>query len=229
MMKAQEPKDPIVLSYLTLRKAVGLVALALPFAVTIPWALRHHAIQASISAYYYTGTRNVFVGSLCAIAMFMLCARGYDSWDETVGIISAICAIGVAFAPTAPATCATHLQRVTGWIHYSFAAVLFTSLAIFCLFLFRMSAQGHTVTRRKRIRNRVYTICGITILLSMILLAVTTLLHPIKFLLPHLAPGIFFETTSLLAFGIAWLVKGEAFLKDESPGHRASKPAGQGM
>jgi hypothetical protein len=26
-----------------------------------------------------------------------------------------------------------------------------------------------------------------------------------------------FETTSLLAFGTAWLIKGETFLKDETP------------
>jgi hypothetical protein len=119
MLKAPAPKDPLVLSYLALRKAVGGIALALPFAVAIPWGLLHHAIQTSISAYYYTGMRNLFVGSLCAVGMFMLCARGYDSLDEIAGILCAICAIGVAFFPTSPADGATHRQLVVGAVHYT--------------------------------------------------------------------------------------------------------------
>jgi len=217
MIKAPAPKDPVVLSYLALRKAVGGVALALPFAVAVPWALLHHAIQTSISAYYYTCMRNIFVGSLCAIGMFMLCARGYDWQDEIAGIFAAICAIGVAFFPTSPASGATHRQLVVGDAHYIFAAALFFTLAYFCLVLFKMSAENHTLTRQKIQRNRVYTSCGIVILVSLASLSAMTLLFHVKYVFPHVAPGIFFETTSLLAFGIGWLVKGETFLKDETP------------
>ena len=65
-------------------------------------------------------------------------------------------------------------------------------------------------------RNRVYTACGVVILISLVLLPGMTLVFHIKHVLPHTAPGIFFETTSLLAFGIAWLVKGETFLRDRA-------------
>jgi hypothetical protein len=214
MFKAPAPKDPVVLSYFALRKAVGCVALALPFAVAIPWALSHRALQTSISAYYYTGMRNLFVGSLCAIGMFMLCTRGYDRKDEVAGIFSAICAIGVAFFPTSPASGATHRQCVVGDVHYTFAGALFLTLAFFCLVLFKMSAHNHKVTQQKIQRNRVYTACGIVILISMALLPAMTLVFHVEYVFPHVAPGIFFETSSLLAFGIAWLVKGKTFLKD---------------
>lgn len=210
MRKAPSPQEPVVLSYLALRKAVGIVAIALPFAVSIPWYLLHARIETSISAYFYTGMRTVFTGSLCAIAMFMLCARGYDWWDDFFGILSAICAIGVALFPTSPGF-PTPRQKHIGIVHYSFAATLFVVPAIFCLFLFTMSARNHTVTPKKIQRNRVYIGSGIAIVISLILLPIFTL----RLGQPY--GGITFETTSLLAFGLAWLVKGEAFLKDENP------------
>jgi 4-amino-4-deoxy-L-arabinose transferase-like glycosyltransferase len=210
MRTALKPKDPVVFSYLALRKAVGIVAVALPFAVSIPWLVLHHQIATSISAYYYTGMRTVFTGSLCAIAMFMLCARGYDPADEIFSVLSALCAIGVALFPTSPAVATNHQNHVS-IAHYSFAATLFVILAIVCLFLFTMTVQGQPPTPEKIQRNRVYIGCGIAIVISLILLPIFTLL------LKHPYGGITFETTSLLAFGLAWLVKGEMFLKDKNP------------
>jgi hypothetical protein len=223
MLKAPKPEDPIVLSYLALRKAVGGVALALPFAIAIPWGLLHQTVLTSISAYYYTGMRNLFVGALCAIGVFMLCTRGYDIKDEVAGIFSAACAIGVAFFPTSPAGGGTHRRDVIGAIHYAFAAALFLTLAFFCLVLFRMSADNHALTLKKIQRNRVYTACGVAILISLVLLPALTLVFPVKYVLPHVAPRIFFETMSLLAFGVAWLVKGETILKDHLPEQKVTK------
>ena len=216
MREAPSAEDPIVFSYLALRKAVGIVALALPFVLAIPWwVLRNQMIELSISGYYYTGMRNLFVGSLCAIAMFMLCCRGYDWKDEVAGIFSAVCALGVAFFPTTPDFGATPRQQQIGTLHYIFAALLFLSLAFFCLVLFKMTAKGRIVTRKKEQRNLVYTICGCVIIAS-ILLIVMLKLFTIKYLPGGIGSVFCFETTALLAFGVAWLIKGETFLKDES-------------
>jgi hypothetical protein len=125
MLLAPRPQDPIVLSYLALRKAFGAVALGLPFALSIPlWILRHHIIQSSISGYYYTGMRNLSVGSLCAIGMFMLCCRGYDLKDEIAGVFSAFCTLGVAFFPS-PRIAAQRPAKATLGLHI-------TSLPFFC-------------------------------------------------------------------------------------------------
>lgn len=217
MLKALKADNPVVLSYLALRKAVGCVALGLPFVLAIPWwFLRDpHMLQSSISAYYYTGMRNLFVGSLCAISMFMLCCRGYDLKDEIAGIFSSICALGVAFFPTTPDGPTTQFQGEIGTVHYVFAALLFLTLAYFCLRLFKMSAEGKTVTRKKLQRNRVYTVCGYAILASILLIAIFKACH-FQHVIGPLSPGIFFETTALIAFGFAWLIKGETFLKDEN-------------
>ncbi|HXY14121.1 MAG TPA: hypothetical protein VEI26_06440 [Terriglobales bacterium] len=217
MLIAPRAKDPIVLSYLALRKAVGGIAFGLPFALAIPWwFLRNHMIESSISGYYHTGMRNLFVGCLCAISMFMLCCRGYDRKDEIAGMFSALCALGVAFFPVAPDFCATHHQSEIGIVHYVFAALLFSTLAYFCLVLFRMTAANQKLTRQKQQRNRVYTACGSLIIASMLLIFVLKLLK-VQHLVADLAPTFCFETTALIAFGIAWLIKGETFLKDQKP------------
>ncbi len=218
MLIAPRAKNPVVLSYLALRKAVGAVALALPFALAIPWwFLRDRAIESSISSYYYTGMRNLFVGSLCAIAMFMLCARGYDRKDEIAGILSSIFALGVAFFPTKPDVGATSVQKQVGWVHYTFAALLFFTLAYFCLVLFKMTAKDRVVTPQKEKRNVVYTVCGWVIIASIALIVLFNFVLKIDYVIGTIGPVFCFETTSLLAFGLAWLVKGETFLKDQMP------------
>ncbi|MGO8718302.1 MAG: DUF998 domain-containing protein [Acidobacteriaceae bacterium] len=223
MLVAPKVEDPAVLSYLALRKAVGIVAFGLPFALAIPWwVLRGHVIEPSISDYYYTGMRNLLVGSLCAISMFMLCCRGYDRKDEIAGTFSALCALGVAFFPTEPDCGATPHQQHIGIAHYTFATLLFSTLVYFCLVLFKMTAQNRKVTRKKLQRNRVYTVCGYAILASMALIALLKLLEAlhvsaVEDLVASLHTTFCFESTALIAFGVAWLIKGETFLKDEEP------------
>src|SRR6266852_8308761 len=85
------PQDSLVLSYLGLRKAVGIIGFALPFVL----AIAGPGIQGSISCYYYTDMRNVLVGSLCAIGVFLMSTRGYDLRDEIAGRLACVFAIGV--------------------------------------------------------------------------------------------------------------------------------------
>ena len=220
MPSTHAAKNPVVLSYVALRKVVGYVALALPFAVSIPIHISQHRLWCSISDYYFTGTRNILVGSLCAIATFMLCCRGYDWRDELASYLSAICAIGVAFCPTPPDCC---IQRPPfsspGYCaHYWFAAILFATLAIFCLFLFTKTSTPEAKTPRKKIRNGFYIGCGCAILASMALIEIADRLDWQPFF-GHLHPTFVFESTSLFAFGLAWLIKGEGvfFLNDRHP------------
>jgi len=216
MFLAPAPRDPSVFSYRALRKSVGIVAISLPFAVSIPvWLLKNHSLEPSISCYYYTGSRNLFVGSLCAVGMFMLCCRGYDWYDEVAGIFSAICAIGVAFCPTDPVRCNAQSNVHVGTIHWIFAALLFLTLAVFCLFLFTMSAEGRTITRQKLQRNIVYRVCGAVILLSMTAIAILTY-HPVDRVFGQFGFEFVFESTSLVAFGLAWLTKSEVLFKDKT-------------
>ena len=64
-----DKKNPdLVVTFLTLRQTIGWVGLAMPFAVRLGALLFEHIRTTdSISAYYYTGMRDVFVGTLILV------------------------------------------------------------------------------------------------------------------------------------------------------------------
>jgi hypothetical protein len=218
--------DCLVISYLALRRAVGIIGSSLPFVLVVgTWLLDGWGIQSSISAYYYTGMRDVFVGSLCATGVFLLSYRGYDQADDTAGNLACVFAVGLALLPTSPATGATTAQTVVGYAHLMFASAYFLTLAYFSLVLFRKTNPSGRMTERKVQRNIVYTACGYTILVCVGLIVVNASLFS------HAAfqradPVFWLESAAVLAFGISWLTKGEAILADVSP--RRVAAAGRG-
>lgn len=226
--------NPAVLSYRALRRMVGCIAVGLPVVLLLSSLILRgvpgmppHGLPPSISAYYYTPMRNVIVGSLCAIAFFNVCARGYDWRDEIAGIISAISAMGMVFFPTwPPAWIPSRGDGLPSWVneaHHVFAEFFFGTLAIMCLFLFRSTAINRPLTRAKRRRNAVYLACGYV----MVVCGITDFLcHQIQ-PIPQWGPvGSIFccEFVALEAFGVAWLVKGKTFRKGN---HRPHPPQPQ--
>ncbi len=150
MAQQSGPENSIlVISYLGLRKAIGILGVALPFvlpfgqillhALGIQSSLHTPVIENSVSSYYYTDMRNIFVGSMCAIGVFLMSYRGYDWRDAIAGRFAFVCAIGVAFFPTTPLPSASPLatpdQKLIGGIHLTFAALLFLTLAYVSLML----------------------------------------------------------------------------------------------
>ena len=216
MNQPSSPQQTLVRSYLTLRKAVGIIGCALPFVLAFGKIISQGCgIQDSISCYYYTDMRNVFVGSLCAIGVFLMSCRGYDRRDEIAGIFACVFAIGVAFFPTTPCMDATSGHKLIGRLHLSFAALLFLTLAYFSLCLFTKTAPDGTPTPRKLQRNIVYCVCGWTIL-GCIFLMVVVAIPAVKTLVEPLTPVFWLESLAIVAFGVAWLTKGETILKDQT-------------
>jgi hypothetical protein len=208
-----------------LRKLVGIIALALPFALAggsiavgllgPEHDLPHPLLQRSISDYYYTPVGDLFEGSLWVIAFFLVCSRGYDRHDVISGYLAGFFTLGVALFPSFNPRLAryTHFQIRMGYVHTAFAALMFLSVAYFCLFLFRRSAQDRRKTRRKRMRNRIYGTCGVVILACMVTMVSLTLKGIADWLRP-LYPLLCCESLALFAFGVAWLTKGEGLLRD---------------
>lgn len=209
---AQDPS--LVLSYLGLRRAIGIIGVGLPFALVFgKWLLQGPGIQPSISDYYYTVMRDVFVGCLCAIGIFLMSYRGYEKADNIAGNLACAFAIGVAFFPTTPLE-PTPLDERISYVHFSCAAAFFLTLAYFCLKLFTKTSATRAMTRRKCQRNWVYKVCGWVILACIALLALYAAFLRDS-VLARFDLVFWLETTAILAFGISWLIKGEALLADE--------------
>src|SRR5215217_9747410 len=90
----------LVHSYLFLRRAIGFIGIALPFVLVLgKLVVDGDGMLTSISGYYYSGMRDVYVGSLCAIGVFLLSYRGYGFIDDIAADIAAAGAFGVALFP----------------------------------------------------------------------------------------------------------------------------------
>ena len=214
---APAPDQSLVLSYLGLRKAIGIIGIALPFALAIgKWILDGPGLETSISAYYYSVMRNVFVGSLCAIAVFLMSYRGYEKVDAIAGRLACAFAIGTALFPTTPDVNATPHDHFIGALHLTFAALFFLTLAFFCLRLFRKTSPTRTPTPQKLKRNAVYTVCGYTIIGCLVAIAIVKGLLAGDESVMQLDPVFWLEAIAIVAFGVSWFTKGEAILKDQA-------------
>jgi len=209
------PKETnsLVLSYLELRQSLGVIGMLLPLTLAVGKIIfEGPGILYSVSSYYYSSMGNVFVGSLCAIGVFLWSYRGYDIRDTVAGHLAALFAIGTALFPTSPDG-ATARQIMIGNLHLLFAAGFFLTLSYFALVLFTKTNPNVPPTPMKRVRNKVYIVSGITILLSIALIAVVRFL-PADSPIDALMPIFWLESLAIVSFGVSWFVKGEAILKD---------------
>jgi hypothetical protein len=207
-----------VVSYMFLRKAIGVLGVALPFALALGGLFIFDLdVQDSISHYYHTGMGDVFVGTLCAIAVFLLSYKGPEPRDDRAGDFACLCAVGAALFPTTPIGESTQAQAIIGGIHFAFAALFFLTLAYFSLFLFTKTDPARAPTPRKLQRNRVYRVCGGLILLALVLIALYMNVPGAEEALGRLRPVFWLEAVAVVAFGLSWLTKGEAILEDKVP------------
>ena len=203
-------KSDLVISYLTLRKAIGVLGISFPVILAFgACVFGDYGIQRSVSNYYHTNMQDVFAGILFAIALFLFSYRGYERKDNIAGDLACIFAIGVAIFPTTPDIAKPDWMPVIGILHLVFAMLLFLTLIYFSLFLF---TKGKSVGKKKS-RNRVYRWCGFIMLACILLVPVYHLFF--KPGLDHLNPVFWLEAFALLAFGISWFTKGQAILKDD--------------
>jgi hypothetical protein len=219
MKNNSNAESSLVLSYLELRRAIGVLGVALPFVVFLgALIIFQTGMQNSISGYYYTGMRNVLVGTLCVFGVFLWSYKGYDDTDNLAGNLACVFAVGAALFPTAPNIPDPSVTALwVGRIHVIFASLFFCTLIYFALFLFTKKDphSKRPLTKRKKQRNNVYRGCGYTMAACIVLIFVYFILPDAQVaLFEPIKPVFWLETIAILAFGISWLIKGQTLLKD---------------
>jgi hypothetical protein len=219
------PDQGLVISYLTLRKAVGVLGMALPFVLMVGFFIlkKDCPFPPSISHFYYTNMGNYFVGTLCAVSLFLFSYNGYDKGDMITSKLAGFFALVVAMSPTdfnsfSALGCSRinpHDNTITNSLHYISATLLFSSFAFFSLVLFTKSDKGENVTQQKKTRNGVYKTCGWIIIFCIVSMAAISFIPFLTEKLGNDKTTYIFETIALLAFGFSWLIKGETFFKDK--------------
>lgn len=200
-------------SYLSLRKAVGWIGILLPFVLVLGNIILYgkREVLTNMSVYYHTGMRDVFVGAICAIALFLFFYKGYDWWDNLSADIAGVFALGVAFFPTVEEGSWDWIA----WVHFTSAACFLVILALISIFLFTRGYRHPTVMKKKR--NLVYRVCGIVMLAALASIEIFFLFF--NGIGSNSRFVLIAETVTLMAFGISWLTKGGTLYPDKPVKH----------
>ena len=196
-----------------MRIMIGILGMLLPWLV----ALITLSFPQSISITYYSvfavGTFMVVLGSA---GILLINYKGYSKIDDIMATIAGVFGILICLFPMeyipdpSLKTGVLHLpSNVSNVFHCISAFGFFEVLAFMSFFLFTKTSGE--MTKQKKIKNIIYRVCGIGMLVSFLLL------------LLNLIPGVdiynltwIVEAIALFFFGASWIVKSDAipFLKD---------------
>ena len=207
-------------NYLYLRKVVGWLGTLLPLillvANPIALSIEHSScgwLPNSVSGYYYTPVRNIFVGALFGLSLFLIAYVGADLGDRVITDLAGLFGLGVALFPTTPTvaspasvTCETvarlsSRQQVIGDVHAVLSVLFLLFLAWMAI---RFTTTASPPSPEQLVRNRIYWGCAIVILACVVAAVVTNFLP--ASLRPNF-PWLFLdEAVGVFAFGVSWFV-----------------------
>jgi hypothetical protein len=206
-----------VRAFLILRVMVGALGIALPFALVLIdglWFDGNRFPRTSLSAYYYSGVRELFVGALSATGVFLIAYKVAEvNLDNTLSLLAGVAVLGVALFPTdrsSHAIALTPLQDRLGettvaTIHYVSAATFISALGIISYFFGRREGARPPVPGKRSpgFWRAFHWGCAGLIAAALAFILVTEVLGtgPAESLLIG-------EAVSIWAFGVSWLWKG---------------------
>lgn len=216
-----------VFSDTALRITVGLLGILLPLSLVFYMKIRGDCnpdILPSISDYFHSPGRDVFIGVLSAVCLAFFVFKGYETIDEFFGKIACISCMGIMLFPTnvcKQTGCHLNIADDTlmNVLHFTSAGIFFGCLVVFSLFLFPLSykeVEPHDMTKRMKNRKRIYMSCGIIMISCMVAIVVFSnlpdYLHN-KFI--QYNPTFWMETVMLSAFSFSWFTKSQYWWPDE--------------
>ncbi|WP_255583711.1 hypothetical protein [Dietzia sp. ANT_WB102] len=196
----EAPAAYIVETYFVLRMVIAGGAVALPPALLV-WAVVDRRVDAvnSISAFYYTPARGLFVGTLVAIGVALVAYRGYTRGENRLLNAAGMLAMVVALFPTEdPALPGLNAVSV---IH-AVAAVSFFVLAALSILFY---GQQTISSIPNRDLQRSYLLGYRILVVLLLLLPALALL--IAWVMDSTMWLFLVETAALYAFATFWIVK----------------------
>jgi hypothetical protein len=216
------PADPqtvearYVRSYLILRMFVGLLGVALPFVLVLVDKVAFHGSpfpRGSLSAYYYSGMREVFVGTLSAIGVFLIAYKVAErNLDNTLSAVAGFAALVIPVFPTRRPSHTIQLtplqdllgESVVKEIHFIASVVFLASLAVMSFFFGKREGARppREGARSPKFWQWFHWTCAGLIAAALAWMGVTALVGgPSRSVLIG-------QTVSAWAFGASWLMKG---------------------
>lgn len=163
-MKAAELQDHMSGTYFSLRWGMVAIAFAFPLILWIGGSIVDETgLKESLSAYYYTGMRDLFVGLLIAIGACLYLYKGFSTSENVALNLAGVFVAGVALFPT-EVDCGNNCTPIT--IHRVVAFLFFLCIAYVAIVkgpetLCLIEDEG---TRRKYLRT--YRTLGTLMIIS---------------------------------------------------------------
>ncbi len=221
----------LALTYLALRRTVGYAGALLPtvlILVEIAVLDGGFRVRGSLSAYYHSGARDFFVGTLCVVGLALITylASERNTWQYVLSVVAGVAAFVVAFVPTrlpvgSPASMLTPVQQRLGEetayaIHLGAATVFILALGVLCFLNASadrriVRADPSSMAARVLAPNvAVHRACGATIFAAVGWVVLGTLTGTDVGVLTPLYLG---EVVAVYAFATSWLVKAHSLAR----------------
>jgi hypothetical protein len=198
----EERGDPYARAYILMRLAIGLFAFVLPPLLVLVEPVLFEGLpfpRGSLSAYYYSGMREVYVGALWAIGFFLVVYKLLRwTWDGLLSTLAGALFVVLAVFPTArpgEGFPLTPLQSLLGEarveaVHFATAGMALSLLAVISALFGREFPRTRAV----------HLVCTVVIGAAVALAAFAGITgEPDKALL-------FAEWAAVWAFAASWLV-----------------------
>ncbi len=222
-MPVKEFQHEMVMSHLRVRRALGWLGFFLPVLLIFGGLIDR--LEPTISDFYHTAFRDFYVGTLCAIGIFLIAYKGHppkggDAWDtdrindDRMANVAGIAALVMAFFPNLPTTQgvppitqAGMMAPASPAIHYIAALFFFATLGLICIKQFARTSD--------EARARFYRRCGYIIFFALFATLVAVVLRRFiggggQQLVEQTKIIFWFEAIGTWAFAAAWLKKGRA-------------------
>ena len=228
---ADQPIDPLRVSasYFILRRGLAYLAIALPVLLVAGGAVDYllhdgdgHLVHGSLSAYYHStaamkspygaGTmRNVFVGVLWAVGVFLVLYRGYSRREDLALNLAGVAAILIALFPMDWPVVEDAAHTPAAYVHFTSAGTFFLAIAYVCVFTATETLSILNDRAQRTSFKRQYAALGAWMVLTPVVLWVIHMLFPPK----DNYVILFVEIAGVLVFSMFWLVKSREIMMIE--------------